>query len=453
MNRLLFFAFLILKFTHADGQTLGAQLVKSGFTNPVDITNCNDGSDRLFVVEKAGRIKIIYKNRALAPTIFLDIISKVNSIASERGLLGLAFHPDFSTNGFFYVNYINGSNTRISRFKVSALDPNIADATSEKVMMTINQPYDNHNGGCLKFSPIDGYLYIGMGDGGSGGDPQCYAQNPNSYLGKMLRLDVDQNVNISPYYAVPASNPFYVGNSANKSEIWALGLRNPWRFSFDRKTGDLWIADVGQGAREEINFTSSDDVGGLNYGWKVMEGNSNHSNGNDCDTQPPPFNSPLYTDPIFEYGRSNSTGGYSVSGGFVYRGCDFVNLKGKYICADYGTDNAWTISGGLGTLDTFLKSSVTDITAFGEDEAGELYCVSLGSDSVFRIIDTSVTLKKTLTGSITANEYAVDSLIVNGPVTFTGDTLKLTSKNVLFNGSQEVGANKSLKFIYTGGCD
>lgn len=441
-------SFFLILFTwyHSPAQSLSSQLIKSGFTNPVDVTNCNDGSDRLFVVEQAGIIKIVYKNRQLPATVFLDMRSKVSS-GGEKGLLGLAFHPDYKNNGYFYVNYTTSNATRIARYQVSSTDPNAADLASEKILKSIGQPYSNHNGGCLKFNPVDGYLYVGMGDGGSGGDPQCFAQNPLSYLGKMLRLDVNQNMEVSPYYGIPADNP-YINNPAFYPEIWAIGLRNPWRFSFDRQNGDLWVGDVGQGDREEINHIVQGSGQAINFGWKVMEGNFCYDNTN-CGTNQTPCNDAAFTSPFFDYGRSSSTGGFSVTGGFVYRGCDFENLKGKYIFADYGTGNAWVNT----SLHTTLKTTVTNISAFGEDEAGELYCVSLSSDALYRITDSSVLLKKTLTGNINASEYAVDSLLVQAPVTFVGDTLRLTSRNILWNGVQEIGLNKTLKMVYTGGCN
>ena len=232
----------------------------TGLSSPVDISNAGDGSNRLFIVERVGVIKII-ENGSILATPFLDIDSQVLS-GGERGLLGLEFHPDYETNGYFFVNYTNNSGTTtISRFKVSNGNANIADPASEKIMITISQPFPNHNAGDLKFSPIDSLLYIPMGDGGSGGDPGCRSQDSTLLLGKMLRIDVDQNENTSPYYGIPANNP-YISFPNVPDEIWAFGLRNPWRFAFDSKTGDMWIADVGQNAIEEVNFTSVASTGG-----------------------------------------------------------------------------------------------------------------------------------------------------------------------------------------------
>lgn len=446
MHKLILLYLFCLLSIYSSAQNMGAVLFKTGFSSPVDITNAADGTNRLFVVEQAGIIKIIPANRQLAATTFLNITTKV-SAGGEKGLLGLAFHPDYKNNGFFYVNYTTTNSTIIARYSVNPANPNLADAASEKILMTISQPYDNHNGGCLKFSPIDGYLYIGMGDGGSGGDPQCYAQNTNSYLGKMLRLDVNTNVNTAPYYGIPPDNP-YIGLPNHKPEIWAIGLRNPWRFSFDRANGDLWIADVDQGAKEEINKTPSNTATPVNYGWKVMEGRNCYDNTN-CGTNINPCNSSVFAMPYFDYGRSSTTGGFSVTGGFVYRGCDFPAMKGKYIFADYGSNNAW--------LDTIIqptfKSNVTGVSAFGEDENGELYCVKLSNGRVFRVIDTNVPLNKTLTGSISNNELAADTLFVQAPISFTGDTLKLASRNVLLSGSQQINGNQHFKIKYTGGCN
>ena len=232
--------------------TLQFVLAHTGFNDPVDISNAGDGSNRLFVVEKAGIVKIIEDGNVIA-TPFLDISSIVNSTASERGMLGIEFHPDYESNGYFFVNYTNLSGTTtISRFDVSAGNANLADASSEKIMLQISQPFNNHNAGDLKFSPVDNYLYIPMGDGGSGGDPGCRSQDSTLLLGKLLRIDVDQNVNTPPYYGIPPDNP-YLSNATVPDEIWAFGLRNPWKFCFDSKNGDMWIADVGQGNVEEVN--------------------------------------------------------------------------------------------------------------------------------------------------------------------------------------------------------
>ncbi len=339
----------------------------SGFDDAVDIANAADGTNRLFVVERAGRIKII-ENDALLSGNFLNIVSRVGDNYNERGLLGLAFHPDYKNNGYFYVNYTNnGYDTRISRFSVDLINnPNQADANSEQILLTINQPYWNHNGGCIRFGP-DGYLYIGMGDGGSGGDPDNYSQNRQSLLGKMLRIDVDGG---SPY-AIPSDNPF-VNDPNTRDEIWAVGVRNPWRFSFDALTGDLWIADVGQNAREEIDFQPVSSSGGENYGWRCYEGDNNY-NTSGCS------GSSNYVFPIYEYDHSSS-GGPSITGGIVYRGSEYSCLQGFYFFADAYSNNFWTLApDGNGGWDTKRHTNISPqpsfIVGYGEDEAGELYAV------------------------------------------------------------------------------
>ena len=273
--------FLVFVFAFFFAGLLAAQtkialnVYAGGFTRPVDIVNAGDS--RLFIVEQRGIIKIIDGNGQVLSTPFLDIDARVGSQGNEQGLLGLAFHPDYANNGFFYVNYTNNSgDTRIARFKVSADNPNVADPNSEKLLLPVDQPYSNHNAGDLTFGP-DGYLYFGLGDGGSGGDPQNNGQTATAYLGKMLRIDVD---NGDPY-AIPPTNPFK-DTDFYLDEIWATGLRNPWRFSFDRLTGDLWIGDVGQDAWEEIDFQPASSTGGENYGWRCYEGNHVYSMSGSC---------------------------------------------------------------------------------------------------------------------------------------------------------------------------
>ena len=289
------------------------QLISSGLTRPVDLQP--DGSGRLFVVEKLGHIHII-ENGQWIENPFLNIEDRVNDSSNEMGLLGLAFHPDYVQNGYFFVNYTgSGGDTFISRFQVSG-DPNIANPSSEVNLLRIDQPYPNHNGGGLDFGP-EGYLYAGMGDGGLAGDPHGNGQKTDTLLGKVLRLDVDS----AKPYAVPADNPF--GN-----EIWDYGLRNPWRISFDSLTGDLYIGDVGQGTWEEIDIHPSGAPGGINYGWKFREG-AHEYDGNA---------SAGLTDPIAEY--SHAEGGCSVTGGYVYRG-SMPEWSGVYLYADYCTGYVW----------------------------------------------------------------------------------------------------------------
>jgi len=344
-------------------------LVVSGLDRPVAVTHAGDGSDRIFITLLGGQILIFDGQQVLAQP-FLDIRALVAS-GGERGLLSVAFHPDYGSNGLLYVDYTDLSgNTVIARYSVSA-DPNRADPNSAAVLLSVVQPYTNHNGGQLQFGP-DGYLYIGMGDGGSGGDPQNHAQTLSDLLGKMLRIDVDGN----PSYSIPADNPF-ISDPIAREEIWALGLRNPWRFSFDRQTGDLFIADVGQGNWEEVNVQPSHSTGGENYGWRLMEGSACYNPSANC-------NSGLLTLPILEYDHSL---GCSITGGYRYRGVDSPGLWGVYFYADYCSGRIWgATEDAAGTwkaeelLDTGLQ-----ITAFGEDEDGEIYLADYAAGAIYRI--------------------------------------------------------------------
>ncbi|NWF86071.1 MAG: PQQ-dependent sugar dehydrogenase, partial [Bryobacteraceae bacterium] len=336
--------------------------VAGGFTEVTDIQSPRDGSGRLFVLEQAGRIRILKGKQVLAQP-FLDIRSKVVS-GGERGLLGLAFPPGYASKGWFYVNYTEGSsapNLRsvIARYRVRRDNPDVADPASEERILVVNQPFDNHNGGGLAFSPRDGYLYIGLGDGGSGNDPQGNGQNPRALLGKMLRIDVESGV--APY-RVPESNPF-VNDARFRPEIWAWGLRNPWRYSFDRETGDLWIADVGQNRLEEVNFQPAESPGGENYGWAVMEASLCVAAG--CRTEG-------LVRPVFEYGRNLGT---SVTGGYVYRGNRYLSRRGMYLLADYTSGRFWAIRRGAASWESQEIGRLQNqfISTFGEDEDGELY--------------------------------------------------------------------------------
>ncbi len=348
----------------------------NGFDNPVDLTHAGD--DRVFVVEQDGAIWIVDQNGTVNPTPFMDIDPQVNSGANERGLLGLAFHPDYANNGYFYVNYNNSSGaTVISRFSVYTLNPDLADPNSEFVIMTFSQPYSNHNGGGIKFGP-DGYLYIATGDGGSGGDPQNNGQNRTTMLGKMLRIDVN---GVAPY-AIPADNPF-VSDPNTNDEIWNLGLRNPWRFDFDRTTGDLWIGDVGQNAREEIDFQLASSPGGENYGWRCYEANQAY-NTSGCQ------GASSYVDPIYHYANNFSTG-CSVTGGTVYRGARYGNLWGTYFFSDYCSNTLWYTTGdpvngfSFQTWNGFFGSNPS---SFGRDVYGQVYIVNHGG-TIVRIEDNT----------------------------------------------------------------
>jgi len=340
------------------------------FTQPLYLTHAGD--ERLFVVEQSGVIRVVEQGQLL-DTPFLDIRDRTGSSQLEQGLLGLAFHPDYASNGAFFVNYTDKSgNTHISRFMVSQDDANLADPDSETVLLTYQQPYPNHNGGQVAFGP-DGYLYIGAGDGGSANDPLHNGQNPTTILGSLLRLDVNQ---LNETYLIPATNPF-VGSDEGLNEIWAWGLRNPWRFSFDRLTGDLYIADVGQNLWEEVNFQSADSQGGENYGWNIMEGT--HCFASD------PCDSTGLVPPIFEYSHGE---GCSITGGYVYRGSEFPELYGNYFVADYCQGTIWrlvaTESGEWASA--LVHDSPYVISSFGEDAAGELYILDHTGGSLYRIV-------------------------------------------------------------------
>jgi glucose/arabinose dehydrogenase len=345
----------------------------SGLEIPVHITHAGDGSGRLFVVEQPGRIRIVQAG-ALLNTPFLDITDRVGC-CGERGLLSVAFPPDYLSKGHFYVNYTDGSGTTVvARYHITD-DPNLADPASEEVVLTVSQPYANHNGGQLAFGPRDGYLYIGMGDGGSAGDPENRAQNPGSLLGKMLRIDVESGV---VPYAIPPTNP-YTQTTGYRAEIWALGLRNPWRFSFDRLTGDLYIGDVGQGQYEEIDFQAASSHGGENYGWRIMEGTHCY-NSEICDQTGLVL-------PVVEYDHSQ---GCSVTGGMVYRGQSYPRMQGVYFYGDYCSGRIWGLrQDGSAWQSALLTDTSHRISSFGEDEAGNVYLVDYGG-GVYLIVDTVV---------------------------------------------------------------
>jgi hypothetical protein len=349
----------------------GLAVFANGLTTPVCIAH--SGDSRLFVVNQHGLVMIVDSVGNVNPVPFLDISSQV-VYGGERGLLGIAFHPVYKTNGYFYVNYVGkGDSTHISRFSVSAANPDLAEPSSELNLMTIYQPYPNHKGGDLCFGP-DGYLYIGLGDGGSGGDPENRAQNRMILLGKMLRIDVN---NGNPY-SIPATNPYYASLSI-RNEIWAYGLRNPWRFSFDRLTGDLWIADVGQIAYEEIDFQPATSPGGENYGWRCYEGNTAY-NTLGCN---PPSN---YTFPVYDYPHNPEC---SVTGGYVNRYSESSPYYGYYFFADYCSDKIWTLHkvSGNWVVETFGQFPGNNFSTFGEDVAGRIYVAGLTSGTVYRIVD------------------------------------------------------------------
>ncbi len=368
-------------------QTIAIQSFATGFSSPVTISHPNNDS-RLFVVQQRGLIRILNSNGTINATPFIDLTATVSSSGSERGLLGLAFHPNYATNGLFFVNYTRASDgfTVIAKYSVSA-NPEIANTTGT-ILMVINQPASNHNGGCIQFGP-DGYLYIGMGDGGGAGDTSGYAQNldlaftpvvgnpSRIYLGKMLRIDVDTNAP-GLNYGFPPTNPFIT--QPGKQEIWARGLRNPWKFTFNRLNGDMWIGDVGQNAVEEINrITNPLPNTGLNFGWRCYEGTAAY-NTSGCEAIG------TMTMPLTQYTHT-ATGGCSITGGYFYTGSLYPNFQNKYFFADYCINRiGYSNTAGAITYSANF-SGTNNFTTFGEDINGELYIAN--SSTVFKIVDTT----------------------------------------------------------------
>ena len=369
---------LLLSFlVHAAEPNVVLQRVTGGLSLPVSITHAGDS--RLFITQQGGRI-VIYDGTRVLPQPFLDVSSLI-STGNERGLLSVAFDPHYAQNGRFYIDYTDrNGDTVIARYNVSSTNPNVADPSSRVQLLFIPQPYPNHNGGQLQFGP-DGYLYIGMGDGGSGGDPGNRAQNLSELLGKLLRIDVS-----GATYSVPPSNPFVTRANA-RGEIWAFGLRNPWRFSFDRASGDLWIADVGQGDWEEIDFQSATSIGGENYGWRRMEGTH-------CFTPSTNCRDATMSLPVIEYGHV--AGACSVTGGYVYRGARYLGLQGTYIYGDYCNGVIWGArrdANGIVTSRVLTDAPFT-ISTFGEDVNGELFVADHQGGALYRVTDTAPIVRR-----------------------------------------------------------
>jgi glucose/arabinose dehydrogenase len=354
--------------------SLDLAFVAGGLDAPLDVTNAGDGSERLFVVEQAGRIRIVRDGR-LVERPFLDIADRVGS-GGERGLLGLAFHPAFPTDPRLFVDYTDlDGDTVIAEYTLGD-DPDIADPASELVLLRIDQPYPNHNGGSLGFGP-DGYLYVGMGDGGSGGDPHDNGQRLDTLLGKILRVDIDvEGDRTALPYEIPGDNPF-VGRGDARPEIWHSGLRNPWRFRFDRATGDLWIGDVGQGAWEEIDVARAGG-GGLDFGWNRMEGFACFPVGDGCATDGKRL-------PVGVYDHGS---GCSVTGGVVYRGAAQPGLAGLYVFGDYCSGTMWTLdpTGDERREPRLALESGRSLSSFGEGEDGELYTTDIGAGELLRVV-------------------------------------------------------------------
>ena len=375
-------ALAVVALTGSSSAFVTTELVASGLNRPIYVA-APPGDSRLFIVEQRGVIKLLKDGSVLAKP-FLDItdIVATPSAYSEQGLLGLAFHPVFAVNRRFFVHYTNlDGDTVIERYEVDADDPDVADPGSAETVLTQSQPYANHNGGTIEFGP-DGYLYFGFGDGGGGGDPGDRGQGPTTLLGKFIRIDVD-----SLPYSIPPTNPF-VGNGAVLDEIWAFGVRNPYRWSFDRSTGDMWMADVGQSAWEEINFQPAASSGGENYGWSLMEGLH-------CFDPPVNCGSDTLDLPIYEY--SHEAGECSVTGGYVYRGAAIPELVGYYLFGDYCSNRLWAVEYDGSEITTLLDltaelnptAQIDALAAIGEGGDGELYLVDrdgTSSGEVYKVI-------------------------------------------------------------------
>ena len=385
----LLLSILALSLSNAADAQVATRRIVGGLTNPL-WAGAPEGDPRIFVAQQNGLVRVV-KNGALLPANFLDISARITT-GGERGLLGLAFHPNYAANGFFFVNYTDlAGNTVVSRFRVSATNLDVANPNSERIVLTQTQPFANHNGGDIHFG-LDGHLYIAFGDGGSGNDPDCHAQDLGTWLGKILRIDVD-----ALPYTVPPGNPF-VGVAGARPEIWHLGLRNPWRFSIDRVTGDMYIGDVGQNDREEISFARANDAG-VNFGWKVMEGTRCNSTSN-CGTIPG-CGDPRYERPIHEVFQSEPSGPRAIIGGYVYRGCALPGEYGRYFFSDHSDDliRAFDFDPDTGIVTNIQNRTadfapggglaIQNVASFGEDGFGELLIVDhsgSGSGEVYKMV-------------------------------------------------------------------
>ncbi len=413
---------LLFSFFSSISQTIGITSFATGFNSVVEIVNAGDA--RLFVVQQAGAIKILNADGTVNATNFITLPSGVVQSGGERGLLGLAFHPNYATNGYFFVNYTRAGDgaTVIARYSVSA-NPNVADATSGSILLTVAQPFSNHNGGTIKFGS-DGFLYIGMGDGGSGGDPGNRAQNINENLGKILRINVDGT---APY-TIPAGNP-YIGINGN-DEIWAIGVRNPWKFSFNRLNGDLWIADVGQNNIEEINKLASPVSPGLNFGWRCYEGTAAYNTSGCASIS-------TMTMPIVQYTHSGENA-CSITGGYAYTGSQYPSFVGKYFFADYCLGKIGTVSSSNVLTFSPTISGLSGITTFGEDMNGELY-VSSGNGTIYKIIDQDLG-----TNSFSKVGFTLSPNPSRGLVKITTDAVSYPAKLQLYDLTGKIIKSSSL---------
>lgn len=382
---------------------IGYQAITAGLNNPVDVVTA-PGDSRLFIAQQDGTIRL-WDGTSLST--FFSIASAITpSPAGEQGLLSIVFHPSYNLNRYFFVWYTNSVGAvTLARYQRDNTNPNIGDPASGQVLLSIPKPgspyFTNHNGGKLNFGP-DGMLYIGTGDGGNGGDPFNNAQNGNSLLGKMLRLDVNSFATSAPFYDIPADNPFLAPGDGIRDEIYALGLRNPWRWSFDRATGDMWIGDVGQGAWEEVNFLPA-GTDSANYGWRCYEGAHVYTTCSLTDT----------VSPVFEYPHNSTSGGFSITGGYVYRGPDAANssLVGTYVTVDYISNNLWLIkpNGGGGFTTSQQSGLPNNISSFGEGADGTLYALRRSNGTLYKVIVTAV-LPVTITNFTAAAQTGFNQL-------------------------------------------
>lgn len=423
------FAFSVSAFANVTLLTL-----VTGFASPVDIANAGDRSGRLFVVEQPGTIRII-QNGTLLATPFISLQSVVN-FGGERGLLGLAFDPQYVSNGRFFVYYtskpftgIADGDIVIARYQRSAANPNVADPASAQIILTIPHPINsNHNGGALRFGP-DGYLYAGVGDGGSGGDPPNNAQNRNVLLGKILRIDVSGST-----YSIPPSNPF-IGIANVRPEIWAYGVRNPFRFSFDRLTGDFYIGDVGQDAHEEVSRQFAGSPGGANYGWRIFEGLSCYNS----PASPPNCTTPPtdYVPPIFDYPRNV---GSTVTGGYVYRGMSTPDLAGKYVFGDFSAAKLFFSPGNAGANFTQITGLSPVVSTFGEGENGELYLANYSAGTI-QSFSSSTDSTPDAYAFFPAGNVSLNTAIVSNTVKITG--LGINASISVTGGEYSIGCNST----------
>lgn len=381
--------------------------VLSGLDQPLFATHAGDGSGRLFIVQRGGQI-LIWDGTTLNSTPFLDVSSIIKTDGGEQGLLGLAFDPNYASNGYFYIVYTNQSTIGddvLARYKVSSGDPNVADFSSGEILLTIAEPEENHNGGMIAFGP-DGYLYFGLGDGGGGGDGHGTignGQDKTTLLGKILRLDVS-----TVPYTIPPTNPFASSVTAKK-EIWAYGVRNPWRFSFDKTTGDFYIGEVGQNAQEEVDFQTAGAAGGANYGWRIREGNLCYNPSSGC-VSPTAYVAPVA---VYNHGTNDSIG-CAVTGGYVYRGTTFPGLVGVYLYGDFCTGNLWGLYKNASNqwVNKLIKATGYNISSFAEDEDGELYIINYGGELIH--ITQKPIVTATFTSSPTVDGYIVETNETSG---------------------------------------